>query len=426
MITMGRVGTDGITTREGMQIDMTGDGLNISGKATALGSLNDWAAFRDQIRGLQSTDEPAIPFTSANDPTLNGYYTVSQAQATAVPGGQLAKWMDWNVQLVRVADFAMPGLESMLVGGFRSFATTKSFDASTVTPWWALPTGFTDSPMGPGTLTRSVQFNGSNDSVLVGVSPFGTGMTNNTFAPWAIDPALWYKGSCNVEWLYGANYRALTSRQVPVGGTPTNLRAGNGLIRMVVNQTAASGPLAGLSFQLWSGSSWSTAKSFTVMPGGSVTYTNVTSATVTFLTPWMLRLRLTMVEAVGVGPGYPITLDFVLRRGAPFFELVIGEQTGTKHGLKPSTNDPGTNITGGVRGTSNDTDGNRWVMAAGAAYSTTTTTNGSLSDSAGVVQFPMMVGYEIAGSGAASGNAAADLVKQYYGPYGETVAVTGR
>ena len=250
----------------------------------------------------------------------------------------------------------------------------------------------------------------------------------NIYGTWAADPSIWYKGGCNVEWLYGGNYRALTSRQVPAAGTPTNLRAGNGLIRMTVNQSAVAGPPteAGLTFQLWGGSSWSAAKTFTIMPGGSVTYTAVTSATVTFLAPWMLRLRLTMIEAVGVNPGYPVTLDFILRRGAPFFEVVFGEATGNKHGLKPSTNDPGTNITGGVRGTSNDGDGNRWVMAAGASYVTTTTTNGSLSDNVGIVQFPMMIGYEIAGSGAVSGNAAADLVKQYYAPYGESVAVIGR
>jgi len=74
----------------------------------------------------------------------------------------------------------------------------------------------------------------------------------------------------------------------------------------------------------------------------------------------------------------------------------------------------GTNVTGGIRVTSNDANGNRVVMAMAAAHTTDTATT-SIQNTSTATSGNFGLGVELGGSSAAAGNQAAQLVDQYFG-----------
>ncbi len=80
----------------------------------------------------------------------------------------------------------------------------------------------------------------------------------------------------------------------------------------------------------------------------------------------------------------------------------------------------GTALTGALRATVNDGDGNRYVIGSSAAM-TKDTTNGGILNSSTATAFPFFIGSAIAGSGAVAGDAPADLVNQYHGYLTEVV-----
>ena len=74
----------------------------------------------------------------------------------------------------------------------------------------------------------------------------------------------------------------------------------------------------------------------------------------------------------------------------------------------------GTNITGGIRATSNDVNGNRMVFGVDAAKTTNTTITGVINTTP-ATSGTLFIGCELDGSSATTKNTAADLVDQFIG-----------
>jgi len=412
-LTIGRVGTDGITLQEASQIDIQGDQLTVSGKVHNLASQSDWVAFRDQIRGLSSNpDETVVPFTSSYDTSLNGYYGVVNSTASNYPDQTKSYWMDWSVQLQRVPDYSLPGLESRLAFASRSYLTGLGVSAQT---WWAVPDAVTETVFGPVNLTRATD-DGHNVNVW-------TSNSWATLVPYALDPSYYYRAACKAEYQYGSNWRTLTDRFIPLGGTAaTSVRFGNGLIRA----TLGGSTTAQLSTQVWYSGAYSTAKTWNLYTSGSgLNQSSWTSVSMVTNTPHLQRWRAVANENTSGAAGYPVWVDVCIRRGAPFIEFVLNDAAEVAvHGWKRASVEAGSSITGGIRATSNDSDGHRYVLAGGAGL-TKDTTNGAIYSS-GTYAFPMMIGYEIAGTSAVAGNSASDVVAQYAGNLAEHVTVVAR
>jgi hypothetical protein len=77
-----------------------------------------------------------------------------------------------------------------------------------------------------------------------------------------------------------------------------------------------------------------------------------------------------------------------------------------------------------LRATSNDGNGNRYVMGSSKA-TTKDTTNGGL-DFASTKTFDFFLGAEIGGSGASANDQAADQCLQYLAPFTEVVRAVRR
>jgi hypothetical protein len=450
-ISIGRAGLDS-TIDAPDSYSWNGDQLTLVGDISSAGSSTVGLGLRDQLRGLVSSqDEPVVPLVSTDDPELNGYYTVDSMQVDTTDISLDSGVYAWHATLTAVPDSALPSVESFLGGFFRA-GNPASLGATQVLPWAALPSAFSDialtydytsSAAGSYStaLTRTTGLEGGSAGPTVSVLYFAPASAPQSFVmPWAIDPAHWYDGAAKVLVSddAGSTYRNLTSRQLPAG-FGTHWRLSNGIIEIAPGTSGNDSLLV----RWYNGSSWSSWKSVLVIQ----TWNNAAISTlfneyvgqpltftVTELAPHQVQARVTYSNA-----GLRLTLDLLLRRGAPFVECKITDYgKGSSVSANAQWISPGlaiaeaaTTVTAGacLRATSNDADGNRAVIiaaqTAGAPQSPLTADVGFVA-SGSPSTFVFAFGAEIAGSSAVTGNKALDLEKQYYGPVGQRVSFVGR
>ncbi len=403
-LTIGRVGTDGLLG-EASTVSVQGDTVTLKGTAKGLVSLAAWRLLRDQLRGLTGPDEPVVPMTSSNDPSLNGFYTVANAQVDTMPDAQHGLWLNWEVDLTRVPDVDLPVVDSLLVGGYRAYAASLGtpLASSAVTPWWTVSNRTLSTSQG-GTSDGTTSDDG--DSMCTVTLP--TGVLTEVVS-WEIAAEDWYASGCRLETKLGSVFHPIMGRYGQVD------RINNGLISLTL-PTASGASGAALDLAAYKASTgWSAGKRFNVYNVDSILSTSITVNT-----PWMVAVTLRCGVTLGGAIPTSVTMDIILRRGATWAEIVIGDPASTApHGLLRSTAEAGTNINGGIRASANDTDGNRYIMLAGASY-TTNTTSGGMQNSVSGAQFPMALGSIIGGSSPLL--SASTITTRYYAPYGETVA----
>jgi hypothetical protein len=133
-------------------------------------------------------------------------------------------------------------------------------------------------------------------------------------------------------------------------------------------------------------------------------------------------------EEVAIRLTYPVTpgrltVDLSLRRGARTVSGTIKRHSAAALTVTVNNGETDTAVTGGLRATSADAYGNRFVLGS-AMLATTTSAPGSLRKAA-VLRFDFFAGHEIAPTGGspAAGDAFADLLAQYLGSATEKVAV---
>jgi hypothetical protein len=78
----------------------------------------------------------------------------------------------------------------------------------------------------------------------------------------------------------------------------------------------------------------------------------------------------------------------------------------------------------GIRATSNDADGNRFILYSPQTHTNDTTAGGVSVASTQIIKFA--IGFEIGGSGATGADTAAELAHQYFGYVDERVRAVWR
>jgi hypothetical protein len=130
-------------------------------------------------------------------------------------------------------------------------------------------------------------------------------------------------------------------------------------------------------------------------------------------------------EEVTVRLSYPtapgrVTVDLGLRRGSRFVTGGIKRHASATLGVARTAAEAATVVTGGLRATSADADGNRFVMGSSKTLTTATTT--AAISKASVTQLDFFLGHEV-GASPAAGDAFADLLAQYLGTSGDRTRV---
>lgn len=394
-LTIGRVGLDPAT----LTAPRTG-GLGWGARELQVAGHIDEAtvaaarAVRDQILGLgRNVDEIVVPVTWDTDSGLDGWWRVVGVSVDSIEASYVSDVFPFSVDLRRVGSAAEVDWQATLIGA--TLRNDHALGDSDAQPWHALPVG-ADSYDRDGTTVTEVTRSSVDGSVSV-----YTGVADGTFPRWHHTPAQHYDGAVTVR----------VGGDVKVGlwtpDSPGDFQLDNGLVRVTEGTSSPD-----LSIDAYDGSSWET-KEWRWTIGGSVLSNAWEHIAIVSNGPEAATLRLTNTEG-----GERVTLDLTLRRGSRYVETFLTVGSSSTLGVERVSAEAGTTVTGGLRATSNDADGNRYVVASMQDH-TADTTQGGLSV-ASATRLDAIIGAEVGGSSAQSGDAADDLIAQRLG--GITVA----
>lgn len=437
-VTVGRFGRD-VTTPVVSSVDVQGRTVRLAGFSLA-SSLADAKVLRQQLTGLMDNpDEPVVPVAS-NDTSLNGWYRVVEARMSgdAEGGDYLSRVFPWQVTLERAAPGYVPLVEQTLVAALRT--NGHSIAKSSVQALFAVPSG---SMLGASlaVFPFSGDFAWADDGSRL-LRYVDDNPSTTYVHSWLMHPDDthgffngFYQGAAKVEskWSDASTYRTVVGRHMP--GRPGadvwpghDWRLSNGLLRVAPAQTTgAGGEGCDLTVSAWDSvaGAWDTSIRFTLSVSndgstwGDLNTTAISAATVLRNDAAAVSLRLTISS-----DSEPRFVDLTLRRGATFVECREAGILQWRR-VKRSSTSAATALTGGIRATSNDAAGNRWVLA-GAQATTNDLTNGSISSTSSGYAYDFMIGVELDGSSATGNGTAQNLVYQFMCAQAETLRVIGR
>ena len=368
-------------------------------------STADMQAKVQQLRGLvDNPDESVFPFTWSEDSTFDGFYTDIEVEVNDTPAMYAAWNVPFRVRMRRVGGYATPQFEWILQQAIRTNSHGITVSSTTgILPGgaYAVPTSAVEFKTGfsaAGTASRT------SDEGALTVAFSGAAVGDVALASYFIAPASRYVGTCKIEVSYGGTFYPMIGQQIPTGAA---WRISNGLIRMSVSGGA-------LVVQPYDGTQWETATNFQMgtAAGLSGTLTSISTARVIRNSPDLCVIRCTLIFSGGITWGVQ-TIDVSVSTGARHIEVSLVSTGDSDWYVQPSSSTACTALTGGFRATSNDAGGNRFVLSAVQAQ-TNTLASGRLMLSAAGTAFTYMIGFEVGGSGAASHDAAQQVIYKFF------------
>lgn len=374
-------------------------------------TLLDLKGLREQGLGLvNNPDEPEVPCVWSDDTSQTGFYQVLDfsceydlASTLTLRDGYY--WLDWTATLRRVAGYVAPDVEEVLAGGLRS----NSHSITTTETRPALGIVSTAKGFYPNVAATEEYLVDTADGGDIFHLDHGTGGSRNTFfdarARYYLAPADWYKASCSLQ----------VGGQTQVGrniaNDPTEWTLSNELVKV---RPGASGAL---EVYWWDGTSWDMI-SFQAAVGGTAWTDTPYAITALRVSPACTVIRLHIDYQVGGEPNQRRMIDLAVRRGMRWVEGYINVPgRSSTYGIQRTATEASTAITGGIRATSNDANGNRFVLAAPAAL-TTDLVNGQIRRSSSDESFSFMIGCAVGGSGASDPHTEQILTYGYFSQVG--------
>lgn len=342
---------------------------------------------RQQLLGMvDNPDEGAFPLTFSDDSDLDGFYSVLSVQCEPFEMFLNNGTMAVSVSLRRVANgYQNPTIETTVV----SRLATNSHSVLSTTDYAVagayVPAGYTDSldfTGLTGTLTQAITLADASSAEVVLLAD------SNTSGYWSLfgDPAEHYsQPACTLEYKLGSTWYQAVGRQL-LNGVPW--RINNGIIR--IGDDGGSGLLVEVADSgAWAGSTRINGQE------GNTPFSYVLGANAG---PFVLRNGPDMC-IVKVQGTYGVYNTFTVWRGGTIAMVQTnGTTVASKPGLKFASTTACTAVTGGIRATSNDANGNRLVILCRAAV-TTDLTNGYVTPTVSTFSSVMSVGYNLGATG---------------------------
>lgn len=341
-----------------------------------------------------------VPVLWRDKPHLDGWYTIQSLTAAETTWGTITT-VRWQCELTRVGTNADVEVESRLVGGNRTHAS-----AAVAELWHAVPPW--------------------SDSYLVGASTPGAVIRMGEDGPVTVYRAI--PAATNPRWGVTAADYLLAAAEVTVDeavrtgltcpDTPGNWALSNGLLRVEPRTTAGTLLVTSHLF-----SEWGTAKVFD-LKRGTTSLGAAQHITILRNDPCECVLRLTWDQAPG-----RTTCDLSLKRGARHVAAFV-QQYAAPTPLRVDDAGAAATVTdqltaaGYIASTSDDQDGNRWVL--GSTLACTAAGTFGLAADVAAQGLPAYIGCVYRGASAASGDTAAHINAQYLGAPTETERVIAR
>lgn len=421
----GSIALGRLTLREALSVasetgGSSGRALKLTGQEAipALTSAQ-LAAVQDDITGLVGDMVPAT-FTVKAD--RNGYWLVTDAQADLMNWQGELVTCTWQLTLTRVGSDTEVDLESRLSG---SLARSNTFGV-TGERVHCPPIGhygYYTGPTIPSVLVRT----GSDGAMLI-----YRGVPTGINPRWGCPVSTYLAGRVRFLDAHGiersgtafpvrplnpplvpAEDLTPSSTLVPAAGAATVWTLHNTLVKVTPATTGGT-----LIISAWTGGAWRD-KTWDVVIGG-ISLGIPDTITVLRNEPEIVVVRLLRSQ----NPGRA-TIDLTLRRGHRAVEVYVQAATSTTVKLVLTSAETGTNANAGyVTATSDDSDGNRYVIGSANTF-TADVVNGGISNTS-TTALDAFIGVQAGGAAALSGDTAADLFKAYVGAPSETVQAVRR
>lgn len=347
----------------------------------------------DDVLGLPMSLVPVLLDVKSH---RDGYYWVDSSKSSIIELED-QEWIQlvWEIQLTRMGADNEVDIESRFAGPINRL----NDHALGGTRWHAPSVGHTSywaASDSPGIVTRT----GEDGAVKV-----YSGLSLGVNPRW----------QCPTE-SYGLARVRLTDLGERAGmgidPAPAVWTLGNSLIRLTPNGSD-------LDISWHDGTAWSAIKKFQLTAGGSALGVPIAVSVL-----YNEYERVTIRCLWNRSPLGRITGDITLRRGSRFIEFLVKANSSTTLGVKRTTSEAATAATGLIRATSNDGGGDRYIIASTKTFTSDLVAGGISKPS--VTRFDAMVGAEINGSAAVTGDQAAQLIMQYIGGPAEVVQAVRR
>jgi hypothetical protein len=410
---IGRVGSD-------VAIDSPLDWRDEAGRTDRVTIAGDLAAttlantqlLRTELLA-QANGRARVPVTVlwSDDPTRDGFYWIDDIDAdlaTLNDGGSVR----FRAVLTRIGGASSVEFQSLLSGTVA--LNDHGLVVSEVTPFHAPPVGALVYNAGVGAPTARQR------TTEDGAITWFDGIDFTSDPTWSVNPADYYKGAARI--LVSGSLRA--GRECP--NAPTVWELSNGLVKVT---PAANGRI---DVAHYDGTGWDTALTYSIWRDVNV-IPSWHYFTIIRNDPEVSGVRLVRDAAENPPTAYQHYLDLNVRRGSRFVEGFYQWSGSTTIDLqiRRETTEAATAVTPtgattppAIRATSNDTDGNRYVLGTARAH-TQDLTNGRITKAA-ATSMDFFIGSEIGGSAAVTGDTAEDLTLQYLAYLNEEVRAVRR
>lgn len=431
----------------GRQLSLAGD-LYL-GAVTAANRKGTAAAIRDRLLALvNSRDEAAVPVVWSEDSSVDGWYRVGGATVDYTAASLNDGYAAWGCELELID--GLPQHE--IVGYFGvvnndvslTNTTLASTNGGTIVgvPGSALDLYGAGGNFLPRDVSADITSRTSSDGTVKCLHGSATSLPSEAITTYTADPADAYEGACTLRGTYAgiADTLCLGRGMEPLGGS--GLKLSNGLIRCGFNASGA------IVIEAWDAGAWRTVGpsswplTASLAPSGTTTFTFncATTSGVQILrnAPEQVSVRLFAIAGTLVYGRF--WLDVTVRRGSRIVEFLLQSDTGMNASVAPSTGTASTTITGGLRQTSNDANGNQFVvvgsrgrgLGGGVSYAWQASTGtGALTQ--GVVistewwgSAPFGIGCCVDGSSATGINTAQNVAYEFFAGRSETQRVVAR
>lgn len=335
-----------------------------------------------------------LPVLFTTKSYLNGFYVVQDTSGEITDWDNSLRVFRWQCTLQRVGTESEVDIESRLSGA-QSRANNFTITGERV---HAPATGH-NAYWSDATVTSAVTRTAEDGAIKV-YRGLGLGVSPR----WAVLPTAY--GGGRVRVLVNSVERAGTSFRCGVADWEMN----NGLVRVR--------PGALFEVAAFTGGSWK-AKAWDVLTGG-VSLSSFDYATVLDNRYESSTIRLTKSLTTG-----RVYVDLTLRRGSRFVEIFVQAEFGATIKVQRSSNEAGTNgLAGTVVATSNDADGNKYIVGGSRTFVADVVAGGFSIASTPVLD--AFIGVVAGGTGAVAGDTATDLRAQYIGAPAEIVGAVRR
>lgn len=394
--------------------DATGDdtvAITADYQSTA---VSDGMFVRDQLLAYPTPDEDVIPIILTSESRSSGFY---RPLRTSILTEQLSRIrghiFNYRMDLQRVAQFALPLVEVVQNGALLTNA--QGAVAGDTQGFSATPAAALDYFDGSSPYVRSTSDGNLN------CYGFGSGLGSVVYR-FSLKPADFYIGAARIE--QGTTLRPVVGRNL-FQYDVANWRLSNGLVRVTPN----AGGTGKFDVSHWKGAAWAAAKTYSLFDGVAST-TAINTVSVLRNSPEECALRLTFTT----GQRNALTVDLSLRRGDRMVRMylvcaiprawklqrdVVEAATALSYGALPV-------VTGAIRATAADADGNRYVLVSDGAATTNDLVNGSIRWTFTSLTGDFGIGSEIGGAGAVFPDDANSLAQQYLAAQTESQRVVAR